>query len=407
MVCLPRTASVGALALCFATACLFPEYTFNDTEPSGGSSTGGQGGAPNTGAGGSGATGGDGGTGAAPPPTENCLVAGDEDDDGLEDCGDPDCDPEVECVDPIPVGWGTFGYAALFRGSPAGDPACPDGTAATEVYTGNGNLLNTEADCTSCGCDTPMDRTCELTDDLFDPTKPGIQPFRTRDTFCGIAATNFTTLTVPGAWDGMCSELDVAPGGGACPGASCNRSVEVQAAQLHGGSCVATGGVPSGGDPTWGEAVKACRAETTLGGCDAGKTCVLRPQAQFEPRICVGKSGDQTCPAGFGLRSEAFADFADTRDCSDCTCGGPAGGVCKVTLSLFSDVSPTACATALPIVVESGDCVDTPSNPRISGRTSAVTMPPSGGSCPSTGGGVPSGEATPSGQTTFCCLPTE
>ncbi|NUP07262.1 MAG: hypothetical protein HOW73_14505 [Polyangiaceae bacterium] len=393
------------------TACLFPDYTFDEPEPSGGGGSG-NGGSPNGAAGGggsntgAGSTGGEGGEGGM-PPTENCFTPGDEDNDGAADCADSDCDPDLECIAAIPVGWGAYGYAALFRGSTASDPACPDGTNTDAVYTGNGNLMNTDSECSACDCDNPVGQGCVLIDDTFGQFEAGLQPFYTRDVPCAIGTANdLNELTLPNPWDFMCTALDTAPGGLSCGGGlPCNRSVKSQPATVTPGTCTPTGGEPSGGEPTWGEGVKACRSATTLQGCDAGLTCIPRPPAPFEPRTCIGKVGDHECPAGpFTLRSQSFSGFEDTRECSECTCGDSSGGSCKITLSLHTD---TSCTSANPILLQSGSCVDLSGNPTISGRTASITTPPSGGSCPVTGGGVPSGSVTETNPTTFCCLPDD
>lgn len=397
-----------------SSACLFPDYTFDEPEPSGGAGAGGaaghhEGGQPTGGSGGVPSTGGMGGEGGS-PPVEDCFTAGDEDNDGLADCADPDCNADLECADAIPVGWGTYGYAAVFRGAAASDPSCPPGTELV-VYTGHSGLINTSAACTACDCQDPVGQTCTLSND-FDPNKAGIQGLYTRDVPCANgAATNQTTLTVPAAWDGTCSSLDAAPGGGACPGLNCNMSVKVQSASVSGGTCDPTpnGGMPSGGDPTWTEAIKVCKA-IPLQGCDAPQSCVPRPSTPYEPRVCIGKPGDQTCPTGpFSLPTQGFDDFDDSRGCSECTCGPASGGVCKLAVTLYSDAGAT-CNSALstnPTVLQSGGCVDLTGNPRVSGRSFTVSMPPTGGSCPVSGGGVPSGSVTETGPTTFCCLPAD
>ncbi|MBK8943081.1 MAG: hypothetical protein IPM79_37140 [Polyangiaceae bacterium] len=217
-------------------------------------------------------------------------------------------------------------------------------------------------------------------------------------------ATAQTTLTVPDVWDLGCSNVDSAAGGQTCSTLPCNTSVQVQPASVTPGTCTPAGGLPSGGDPTWGEGVKACRSTANLQGCDGGLTCVAKPPTPYEPRVCIGKVGEQSCPAGsFTLHSEAFTGFDDSRACSDCTCGASSGGTCKITLDLFFSAG---CSAGTDIEsVESNSCVDLVGNPTVAGREGSITTPPSGGSCPVTGGGVPSGEVTPSSPTTFCCLP--
>ncbi len=407
-----RALATGCLVVGLG-GCLFPEYTFD--EPQGGNPSGGNGAGTTTlqGAGGTGGSPGVGGMGGTPDiggmgggaPVEDCLTAGDEDNDGMADCADSDCEPDLECADAIPVGWGGFGYVALFRGSPLADPACPEG-ALLAVHSGNDNLQNATAQCSACDCDDPVWGGCELTD--FNPVGAvGLQGLRARDLACGLSAMNFDDLTVPAAWDGSCNGPDFAPGGGTCPGTSCNQAVEAQVAKPTSGTCGALGGEPSGGDPSWGEGVKACKAATGLQGCSGGQVCVPRPPAPFEPRSCIAKAGDNACPAGaFSLKSVSYGDYQDTRDCSECSCNAATGGTCKLTISLFSDVPLNTCNIPLAMV-ESGACVNLPSNPRVSSRTSAVTQAPAGGSCSVSGGGVASGGVTPIDPTTFCCLPAD
>lgn len=404
MVSSPRGARSAALAAILCAGCLFPDYTFDEPEPSGAGGAGTGGGVTGASGGGGSDAGGDEGGGGGEVPTEDCFTPGDEDEDGAADCADSDCEPDLECVDSIPVGWGTYGYAALFRGSPAADPACPLGTSM-EVYAGSGNLQNADAECSQCGCSAPVGQGCELTDDQFDPTKPGLQPFRTRNSACGAGASDFRTLTLPDPWDFGCSAIDTSAGAQSCISSPCNSSIEALPADVTSGTCTATGGEPQGGEPSWAEASKACRATAGLQGCDAGLTCAPRPRAPYEPRVCIAKAGNVACPAGFPLRSESFADFEDDRACSECTCGGSTGGVCKITMTLYSQAG---CGAGSEVVtLESGDCEDLSGNPTIAGRTAAVTTPPTGGSCPVTGGGVPSGEVTPIGPTTFCCLASD
>jgi hypothetical protein len=407
-----RGPATAALAMLLAAGCLFPEYTFDEPEPSGG---GGGGSATITtstglatgggGAAGTGGFGGDGGDGGS-PPVEDCFAPGDEDDSGAADCADPACDVDLECVDAIPVGWGGFGYTALHQGNPTADPPCPAGTT-TEVYAGNDLLINDAAACTTCDCDDPTGQSCNVSFD-YDPVKAGIQPIRVRNVACSNPnATNFVTLTAPVPWDGTCTATEAAPAGGTCMGNPCNQSIEVALATVSGGSCLATGGTPVMTTPTWAEGSKACRAATTLTGCDGGQACVLRPPSPYDDRVCIGKAGNLACPGGaFSDRHVFFGDFVDTRNCTMCTCGGATGGVCTVTVGFHSDAGLTTCNTDL-VDVPSGSCVDLAGNPRVSGRTSSVTTAPVGGGCAVTGGGAPTGAVTETDPTTFCCLPTQ
>ncbi len=401
-----RSASgaVGAAAALLVSGCLFPEYTFDEVGPAGGG-----GGAAQTSTSPSstsasttstGPTAGGGGQGGM-APTEDCYTAGDEDDDDLADCEDPDCAPDVECVDPTPVGWGTIGHVALYRGAAGSDPACPAGTTAG-AYAGSASLTNTAAQCTSCGCMTPSWTSCEFVED-FNGGQSGLQALYVGNQTCGMFGAGATLLTVPSPWPvSTCSAIDTALGGQTCSGLPCNSFVDVGLARPAGGTCAPSGGQPANGLPTWQDAVKACEPAPTLGGCAAPQVCVPKPPAPYEPRICIGRAGDQTCPAPFTLKNVAYGDFVDNRDCTACTCGAGANGTCTLAVDLYTDAS---CMTAPFDTVSSNSCAALSGNLTIAGRVATVQTPPAGGSCPVTGGGAPTGAVTETDPTTFCCLP--
>jgi hypothetical protein len=396
-----RAPLAGALVLVTVSGCLFPEYTFDEPEPTGGggaatssitssamlSST-------------SGSVSGGGGEGGA-PPVEDCYAPGDEDSDALADCADPDCDEDLECVSPVPVGWGTLGHVALFRGAAGSDPACPAGTDAG-VYTGNASLEAVTAACTACGCATPGWTSCELFTDL-DMTKAGFQGLYAGDQTCPNPFMGGVTLTTPQPWAlGTCSVIDQSPGSQSCPGGACNTAVRASIARPAGGTCVPTGGAPVLTTPAWQEGTKACGVTEGLGGCTAPETCVPRPSFPYEPRICIARAGDHACPAGdFSLKTSSYGGFDDTRDCSTCTCGAGTGGTCALSIELFQD---TTCTSSIGVVTSNG-CTDLAGNPTVAGRRASLLTAPAGGSCPVTGGGVPSGGVAESDPTTFCCLP--
>jgi hypothetical protein len=334
-------------------------------------------------------------------PTEDCFAPGDEDADQLEDCADPDCEPDVECVDAIPVGWGGMGYVALFHGGMEGsDPECPPGTD-TVAYNGNTGLSNTNAQCTACGCAAPAWESCQFSEDL-DTNKAGLQAIYPGNQTCG-AFTFGVTLTVPSPWAvDTCSAIDTAAGGATCSGSPCNSFVDVAQAKPSNGTCTPTGGNPSNGDPVWQDVTKACRTTRNLAGCTAPQACVPKPKGEYEPRICIGRAGEQACPGAFTEQTVSYGGFFDDRGCTDCTCGAGAGGACTLGVTLYSDA---ACMNQVA-TGNSNTCINLGmTNPTIAGRKTTVVTPPTGGSCPSTGGGVPSGGVTETDPTTFCCLP--
>jgi len=384
------------VAITFAlVGCLFPEYTFDEAPGGGGNastSTSPTSSATTADTTSSTGTLGGGGEGGG-PPTEDCFTAGDEDGDQLEDCADPDCGADVECVDAIPVGWNTLGYLAVFRGSTGSDPACPPGTEEV-VYTGNADLGGTTPACTTCGCMSPTWSSCQFFEDL-DPGKPGLQAVYPGDDVCGSFGSG-VTLTVPSPWAvNDCEPLSGAPGQW--------DFADTAQARPSGGSCTGMGGVSNAGTAAWQDTVKACRVVGGLGGCTAPQACVPQPAGTYEPRVCIGRAGAQTCPGGFTQEIEAFGDFTDTRACSACTCGAGTGGACVLGVTIYSD---TGCATPVGSG-NSNTCVDLggAGTAAVGSAMTTLVTAPSGGSCPSTGGGVPSGAVTETDPTTFCCLP--
>jgi hypothetical protein len=407
-----RTLGLGLTVGC--AACLFPEYTFESgsageggttTQSSSVASTGGAGGIGGAGTSSS-AQGGAGGAGGA-APAEDCLAPGDEDGNGTADCADPACDVDVECVDSIPVGWGSLGLVALFDGATAEAPTCADG--ATPKYVGNAVLNQAPAECTPCTCGAPTWSSCAFTGPDLDAAQPGLQPLRLQDATCGGTSMNPAELTVPVPWDLACVSTDLETGGGTCPGANCNQSIFVGTARPSGGSCAPGGGVPTNATPTWSRTLTACPTPTALEGCSGGKVCRPRPPAPFEGRVCVAKPGDQTCPAVFTEKHLAQGSYDDERSCTACSCNAATGGTCTLSVSLFG---PTDTNCSMPLATfdadATTDCVDlvTPPTPTPSvGKLAAtVKTPPSGGMCASPIPAIPSGAFVPAEPTTFCCL---
>ena len=389
-----RALPLGAFLALGLTACFFPDYTF--TAGAGGATT-------SSTVVSSSMSSGTGGTG----PTEDCFNGSDDDADGLADCADPDCAPATECVGPIPVGWGTFGYVVLGEADPTTPPTCPS-YASSVKYVGNKTLLGGAFSCSQCDCDPPMAQSCDLSTDL-NSGKPGIQPFQIRNkALCDPSATTLSEISVPNTWDLTCTDgapvIDSVPGGQLCVGVACNQSIFAALPTVSGGSCMPTGGAPILAAPTWDFAATACGNIAQMAGCSGQDRCLPKPASPFAGRVCIGKAGDQTCPTGAFSKKHLYdGSFTDTRACEMCQCNGPVGGTCKMQIELHSD-DP---CVALPIATfQAGTCAPLVGNPRIGGRVATVTEAPNGGSCtptqvdPAKMGGVAAGDPT-----TFCCLP--
>lgn len=395
--------AAGAAWLAIApAACFFPDYTFDLTTSSGGS--GGTGTTSSTSSSSSTTTSSSTGTGGEAHVFENCLNGVDDNDDGKIDCEDPDCQA-YECVDPVPTGWGTPGYVALYEGASAPTPPdCPD-DMPMEVYQGNATLNVQPAICSPCGCAAPIGQDCQLLTDLEPPPgKSGIQPMQVSNQPCGQGATQLNTLTVPNPWGGACYHDEILPGGQQCLGAPCNRSVNSASPTVVGGTCAPTGGSPTKPAAQWASRALACHGSLQGGGCASPKVCMPKPASPYKSHVCIEKAGDVDCPAGtpFTKKSVYYTGVDDTRDCSGCTCGSPSGGACEITITLYGDATSGVCATEVGSV-KAGQCVDLAGNPAIHGRTDQITKAPSGALCAPTVQSMPFGTLTPKDATTFCC----
>ena len=127
--------------------------------------------------------------------------------------------------------------------------------------------------------------------------------------------------------------------------------------------------------------------------------CTQPPASPFGTSSCVMQPGAATaCPAGYATGPQVFyAGMADQRGCSACTCGAPAGAECTIGAPAISNCiggslnAPNACvAFTGPEPVELAP-------------TANMTLAAAGACTPS--GGGPSGVASGTGATSFCCSP--
>jgi hypothetical protein len=331
----------------------------------------------------------DAGTDAGPP---TCTVT---------DCSNPAC-TTVACVSAVPTGW--TGYFALFDGAPATDPSCPT-SFPTSAYLGNAGLTAPADTCSACSCGSPAGGTCVL------PTSYTVQ-----DGTCSGTSYCSGTYTLSGSWTGGCTgntefrggqDTCGVNGGANCTAGSapCNVSVSVPAATVSGGSCTASGGTPTVTPTSWSELGVACNGETTVTtGCTGGSVCAPKPPSPFESGLCIEQAGVVACPAGaFSTQHVFYTGVTDTRGCSECSCGAASGSTCSATVTLYSAQSVNTC-TGPVAAVTTGSCAELSGNPTVAGREASNITTPSGGSCAASGG-APTGSATPSTPTTFCCIP--
>ena len=409
-------------------ACFYPDYSFNEAEPTGAGgdtasgtttastmTTGGAGGVGGTGStGGAGGTGGNGttssatgggGTGGDIGP-EDCLNGTDDNGDGDIDCADALCG-DFSCVSAVPATW--TGHFVLFDGPPGMDPDCPESfPGTTNGFLGNGSLVAPAALCSACTCGGPTGQTCNT------PTEVMVLD-AALNVNCGEAVPNSINcggaLTL-GPPNGTCFIDFILPGVSTCgPGSGmmcdmgsspCNAATLADAPTVTGGTCAVGGGVATVPNASWMNLGRGCGDPAAAGqGCNGTQVCLPKPDAPYESGVCISKLGDNACPPGaFAEKHLFYQEFTDTRGCTGCSCGNPSGSTCAATVQLYSD---NLCNNETASFV-AGGCDNLTGNPDVRGRRLTTTQPPTGGSC-AAAGGQPTGGTTPTMATTFCCIP--
>ncbi len=217
-------------------------------------------------------------------------------------------------------------------------------------------LVAPAATCSPCACE-PSEGTCNGV-----PEKIELRAGRCIES--GVATVPFDG---PTNWDGLCSNDDTIGAGARCPAGSqtlCTQSVSSSALPLPADeACEASASAPP---PTletkWDIAGVACHANTQAESCGSDTLkmyCVNTPGESWLQ--CVYREGvHETCPDNYNDRREVLYPKAplDTRGCSACTCGAPAGSACIGTLGLYAD---GACGVGLinNTIASTGDsCFD-------------------------------------------------
>ena len=282
------------------------------------------------------------------------------------DCADSDCGGGFVCVPDAPPTWN--GPVALYDGDPAAKPAgCPS-EHPLQSYQGFRDLAPTPAVCSACSCAAPTVTCTPMQLDL--------------DTAACAQQKGFVFQPPPG----QCGSVSP-PAGVSAYKATAPTGVA--------GGCAPAGGTPTLPPPNWGGASLACGGGGLGGGCGNKAACVAVSAPPFGAKLCVYRTGDLSCPNGFGDKHTFVNTVIDTRGCSPCTCGG-GSAACSATTKVFSD---GACATEIASVPNDASCVAAAAAGSIKIEITAS------GSCPASGGS-PNGslQASPP-PTTVCCVP--
>jgi hypothetical protein len=346
---------------------------------SGGAATGtgtgaGTGGSPTGTSSGTGAPGGAGGAGGT-PCAEACDDGMDNDGNNLTDCEDPCC-VDWSCVDPTFSSW--TGPVALYVGPDQG-LACPTAWPDVEMDGGNGAIIAPNATCTSCGCGSAS----------------------------GVGCTAAVTFYPAGACGGTSYGTTVSGACQAVPSAALlHTSARAAAETATGGTCPASGGVPTTQPATYVTRSLLCGGVVAGGGCaTSGEVCLPPAPTGFNEGLCIYRNGNRSCGsyAPFTEERSIHDGIRDTRDCSTCSCATPTGASCSGgTTRVYSPSTATTCSGTSQLLTHDGGCATLTANP---GRMDYAPGTAAGGNC--TASTVsPTGGASEGDLYTVCCIPS-
>jgi hypothetical protein len=321
------------------------------------------------------------------------------DDAGIAACnegGDGAADGPIEsctgqCLPVSPDGW--LGPQLLWTGTEADAPPCPAGAPAN-VYEGHADLTASNT-CGACSC-TPPAGSCTLPATLTANDAPCEQL---------TASTGHEPFDPPNPWDGTCTTYDAIPAATQpCGGAPCIASIAIAPLVLSETGCaVAVQSAPAGSAALWGTFARACTAAVPTPCNDENGICSPFLSGSSP---CIYHEGDVACPGSYSPYSEKhvfYGSVDDTRSCTPCSCGAPAGSACEALVSVYSDTCSTL-LDATEITAAAPLCLDVPPGSGL-GSKAATPATYTPGACQASGGEA-MGTAQPGEPSTFCCLPS-
>lgn len=298
--------------------------------------------------------------------------------DVLEEPAPPACTGAFACVPAVPAGW--TGPLEVYEGATA-PPSCT--TNYTEAFDAHDALDAPPATCgCSCdgsptGCGAP--KLSFYVSSLTDP--------------CNGTACYSTTLS-----NGACVTVN---DGTSCAGASTTAShVSAPAPLVTNGTCPPQ---PSTQIPpiTWGTYARACASTVAIAAsdCQAGSVCAPAAAAPYGATLCISQDGDVACPStGYTTKRVLSGGASDSRGCSACTCGSPAGASCAGSIEAYAS-SDGSCSGGAVTYGLPATCyaLNQPADLRVVVTPTAGTCTPSSVS--------PTGSAVATNPETVCCLP--
>jgi hypothetical protein len=299
--------------------------------------------------------------------------------DAVEEPPPATCAGSFACVPAVPGGWS--GPFELYAGaSPA--PACT--ADFSSAYDGNAGLGAPPAVC-SCSCAAP-NAECGV---------PSLSFYGEAAGACPSPACSTTNLVA-----GACKTVDDATG---CP-AVVTPAISAPAPVVVSANCTPQASQAIG-PPTWATYAQACSSTTAVveDDCQTGSVCAPKPAAPYGATLCISQSGDVACPpasggAGYASKQLFYGSVDDQRTCTACTCGALGGASCSASFEAYSSTDGSCTGGGdLYVAPFSCEAVDQPADFR-------VTITAQNGSCGANPVN-PTGSATATSPTTFCCLP--
>lgn len=292
------------------------------------------------------------------------------------------------CVTGPASGWGYPGL--LWIGAEKDAPPCPV-EASAEAYSGHADL-DAPIGCGTCTCASPAG-SCALPAMMTASAAP-----------CGQGGTATPFDPSPG-WAGACDSNEAIPSGKLCSGVPCVQSLTIGQLAVKEGGCAPSQPQPQS-PPTWKTYGRECqRFPYRPCPANSGDVCVPVPPPGF--RVCIFHGGDVPCPTPADIpyqeRHVFYDTFQDTRACSACACGTPAGSTCSSKLSIYTDGACSTLAYSATVDATGPACHALPAGSPL-GSKSATPPTYTPGACPPSGG-MPLGAAIAVGPSTYCCLP--
>lgn len=301
--------------------------------------------------------------------SENCLDGMDNDNDMLVDCADDACTAGFECVPAAPTGWQ---HARLLTGDYGALTAqpCPDASAPAITFHETGE----NAECTACECGSIQGVTCSAAQ-----------------------LRCYTATSCSGQFGTVNASTTGCKANASAAYLRCEMFAQPQAS---GGSCPATGGVPTVPAPFAFEN-HACQVADVGAGCESDEVCVPRGAAPYDAPVCIAQDGEaSSCPSGWSGLTVTYETFTDDRGCNACGCsvsGASCNGAFFTVYDLDSCI-PGGDGT-LPVT---GSCEDVAIYFDNGTGSVAYDAPTPDGNC-SPQGGEPNGSIAPGTPTSYCC----